>query len=129
MAVVVKWNLYDPTVPEGYTFEVNPNQGGTPPLKKAITYQSTTSPFGKTLIFEGRDQVQEETVSGTLLTQVQLENLQYWFDKRHQVLLTDDLGRQYWIYITSFTPKRERARSHPWKHSYELSYTILDNPA
>lgn len=126
MAAVVKWSFYDGTTT--YTFEINPSDGGSPSRKKSITYKSTAAPDGKTLIFEGRDQPITVSFSGTLLTQAQYDAFETWFDKRQQVRITDDLGRQYWIYIESFDPKRVRARSHPWKHTYSIEATVLDWP-
>ena len=128
MPVVIKWTLYDPIDDEGYTFEINPNESGTPARKKTLTYQNTAAPDGKTLIFQGRDEPQVEQVSGVLLSAEQLAAFDYWMDKEHQVLLTDDLGRQFWIFLSALEPKRVRARSHPYKHNYSLSYTILDWP-
>jgi hypothetical protein len=128
MPVVVKWTLYDPIDEDGYTFEINPNEGGTPSRKKTLTYQATAAPDGKTLMFEGREEPQELQVSGVLLSAEQLAAFNAWMDKHHQVLLTDDLHRQFWIYMTALEPTRQRARSHPYKHQYSLTYTILDWP-
>ncbi len=127
MPVVVKWELFDGS--NTYTFLINPNEGGSPARKKSITYKNTAAPDGKTLVFEGRDEPGTMSFSGILLEQSQYEAFEEWFDKRMQVRITDDLGRQYWIYIESFEPKRVRARSYPWKHSFSISATILDWPA
>lgn len=128
MPVRVPWRFYDPTVPEEWELQVNPNDGGTPANKKTITYQNTSAPDGLTLMFEGRDEVEQLAFSGVLLHQEQLQLFQTWFKKRHQVRLTDDLGRVFWVYITSFEPKRVRSRSHPWKHQYQATATVLDWP-
>lgn len=125
--MVQKWVFYDPIVPESYTFSVNPNEGGTPGRTKKIGQQATAAPDGKTLLFEGRDEVQTIDISGTILTQAQLDAFTAWSDKRHQVRVTDDLGRQYWVYITTFSATRNRRASHPWHHSYQMSMLILDN--
>lgn len=126
--MVVRWSFHDPTIPETYVLEINPNEGGSPEYKKTITYANTSAPDGKTLIFEGRDEVQTISFSGTLLTVTHLTALTNWFQKRHQILVTDDLSRQFWIYITSFSPKRERAAHSPYKHSYTVEATVLDWP-
>lgn len=124
--MVVRWTFYDPTVPETYTFPINPNDGGTPGIAKNITTEVTAAPDGSAIIFEGRPSPQTVTFDGTILDQSHLENLITWFSKEHQVRLTDDLGRQYWVYLTSFTPKRVRAATRPWKHTYSAEATILD---
>lgn len=125
---VIRWTIYDPTSLTTTAFEVNPNEGGTPARKKTLTFQSTSAPGGKTLVFEGRDEPESFEFSGTLLYQSQWTQFNTWFDLRHQVLLTDDLGRQFWIYITEFSATRKRAVSHPWKHEYKVTATVVDWP-
>lgn len=126
--MVVRWTLYDPIDTTTYTMQVNPKEGGSPGRKKNVGYSNTSAPDGKTIMFEGRDDPQTLEWSGTILTEQHLNDLETWFLKRRQVQLTDDLGRQYWIYITEYTPKRERAVHSPWKHSYTMKANILDWP-
>lgn len=122
----MKWKFTDPVDMSEYTFDINPNQGGSPTWKKSIEYQKTAAPDGKVLMFEGQDDPQELTFSGVILEQAQYDAMILWFTKRHAILMTDDLGREFPIYITGFNPTRERAVHYPWKHSYEVNYTILD---
>jgi hypothetical protein len=126
MAAVVKWTFTDPVLSETYTFDVNPNAGGTPPLEKSIQYLNTSAPDGKTLAFEGRSTAQTSSFSGTILEESQYTVFEDWYRKRNQIYMTDDLGRSYTIYITKFEAQRVRARSHPWKHTYTVTYFILD---
>lgn len=131
MPVRIPWRFYDPigvgaSGPITYLLPVNPNDGGSPSFKKTVTYQSTSAPDGKTLVFEGRDEVQTLEFSGVILTEDQYYAFIDWWRKRHQIHITDDLGRQFWAYITSFEPKRVRAQSHPWKHTYSASATVVD---
>lgn len=121
---VVRWTFYDGT--DTYTFEINPDTGGSPAYAKTITSQSTLAPNGKTLVFEGTDQVPKFEFSGTILTEAHFNAFLEWWDKRRQIQVTDDLGRQFWIYLETFTPTRVRAVQHPWKHSYQVSAVILD---
>ena len=125
---VVRWNFYDPATLESYDLEVNPNEGGSPQYRKTITNQSTVAPGGRTLIFEGLDEPFTLEWSGVLLSQSQHETFVDWWDKRHQIQLTDDLERVYMIYITAYEPKRGKAQSHAYKHTYTIRATILDWP-
>lgn len=125
---VVRWRFYDPLVPETYIFDINPNEGGTPAFKKNVAYQNTAAPNGRTLMFEGRDEYQTFSFSGTILIEAHYNAFLYWWQKRHQIHVTDDLGRQFWIYITTFDPKRVRAAHHPWKHTYTCEATVVDWP-
>jgi len=126
MAAVVRWKFDDLTTLATYTFEINPASGGSPSFEKNLVYENTLAPNGHALIYEGQDPVRELTWEGVILTQTHYQTYVDWWDKRHQIKLTDDLGRQYVIYIKSFQPKRERAVHYPWKHSYTVTAVILD---
>lgn len=126
--MVVRWTFYDPTIPETYTFDINPSEGGTPTRRKKIEYQNTAAPDGKVLVFEGRDEPQEFTFTGTILTEAHYTTLVNWFSKRRQIKVTDDLGREHWIYIKSFDATRQRAVHYPWKHSFTIEAVVLDWP-
>jgi hypothetical protein len=126
--MVTRWVFYDPATLTSETFIINAAEGGTPSYTKTINYTNTAAPDGKTLVFEGRDQVQRIEFSGTLLTQAHFEMLQRWWEKRNQIRLTDDLARQFWIVIESFEPKRVRSAVNPWKHEYNIKATIVDWP-
>ena len=88
-----KWVLSDPVTAETYTFEINPNTGGSLTLQKNVTSYTTTADDGQIVLYEGADQPQLVNVGGTLLSQTQYTAMVYWYSKRRQVVLTDDLGR------------------------------------
>lgn len=122
---VVRWQFYDPVTLQTLTFEINPDDGGSPAYAKTITYANTSAPNGAVLIFEGRDQVQKLEWSGTLLTQTHFTAYTTWWAKRYQVQLTDDLGRIFQIVVESFTPTRKRSALYPWKHTYKVVATVV----
>lgn len=125
---MARWTLYDATVPETYEFPINPSEGGTPGISKRIETQVAAAPDGTTILFEGRDEPGRLNLSGTILDQAHLDALTAWSLKRHQVRITDDLGRQYWVYITRFNPTRNRRAHHPWHHSYQMELVVVDVP-
>jgi hypothetical protein len=129
MPVRVPWHFTDPITAEVWTLPVNPAEGGTPKRNKRVDFQSTTAPDGKTIMFEGRDEVRTIELSGTILDQDQLETFQDWYDKRYQIQIEDDLGRTFWVYITSFEADRAWSVNHHWRHRYRMSMTVLDWPA
>lgn len=122
----VRWRFDDPVNLDTYEFHISPNEGGSLQYKKTINYQNTSAPDGKTLVFEGRDEPKTSEFSGVILDREHYEAMVDWFNRRHQIKVTDDLERQFWIYIVEFTPKRERAAHSPWKHSYTCRYVVLD---
>jgi hypothetical protein len=124
---VVRWQFFDPVGSVTYQFELNPNDGGSPSYDKRINYENTSAPDGKTLIFEGRDEVQKLEWSGVILTQAHYDAYVTWWEKRRQIKVTDDFGRQFWIYLTSFKPTRRirGQRVYPWRHDYSITATIV----
>lgn len=129
MADVVRWIFYDPGTAETHVFSINPKSGGSPGYKKTFTFANTAAPDGKTLVFQGRAEVQNLVFEGTILEQADLDAFVTWWQKQNQIVVTDDLGRTFSIIIQEFTPKRERAVHSPWKHSYSCSAVIVDWPA
>lgn len=124
--MVTRWIFEDPTDASTYTVPINPNTGGTPGRRKTMQFTNTAGPNGRVLAFEGREQVQELEISGTILEQAHLDALTTWYEKRYQVAVTDDLGRRYVIYITDFLPTRRRSATYPYKHDFTMRYFILD---
>lgn len=122
----IAWVFYDPVEDETYSFEINPNEGGTPERTKNLTYQATAAPNGRVIAFEGMDAPEEINVSGTLLSQDQFDALNSWYDKRNQIQLTDDLGREFWVYIKSLRLQRVRSINYPWRHSFDITMMVLD---
>ncbi len=126
--MVVKWEFLDPNTSTTVEFEVNPNEGGTPPLKKNVTSHTTVAYGGATILMEGNEPPQDMIFSGITYTHQAYLDMVTMFSKRHQIQITDDLGRTYMVIFTDFVPKRERARSQPWKHSYTFTAVIVDWP-
>lgn len=123
-----RWTFTDQSTNEVYLFPINPNSDGVPQYTKQITSQPTAAPGGRVLIFEGNSNATPGQMTGTLLYEDQYNAFMEWFNKRHQVLVTDDLGRQFSIYIISFEPKRKFSASHPWRHDYTIKYLLVDWP-
>ena len=126
---VVKWFFNDPVSGDNYTFEINPNDGGSASMRKNLVYQNTAAPGGNVLMFEGQDEAQTGEFSGVILSEAQYLKMIEWFNKRYPIQVTDDLGRTDTIYITEFTPQRKRSVNYPYKHEYTVRYTVITNYA
>lgn len=121
----VAWVLFDPIGNETLLLPINPDAGGSPARRRTVTSTATTA--GKMLHFEGEAEPRIFEASGTILAQAHYEALDRWFrDKKHQVRVTDDLGRVFWVLLLTFTPTRVRKASRPWYHNYTLTYVELD---
>lgn len=129
MSGVVRWDFDDPVLDETYVFDVNPSEGGSPKKKKNILSTPTVAPDGVVLQFEGYPDPDLIEWSGTILYESQFNTLYDWWTKKHQIQLTDDLGRQVWIYIVDFKFERRRSSIYPWKHGYSITAHVLDWPS
>lgn len=123
--MVTRWEFYDPIDDETWVLPMNPHESDSPPRKKRITEEVTTSPDGQVVLFEGHDQVQRVGWAGKTHDKDTFDEWNRWFEKRHQIRLTDDLDRVMWIYIEEFTPKRVRSAIYPWKHTFDARVIIL----
>lgn len=124
--MVVRWKFFDPILDDNFEFPINPSDGGLPSYEKNISGEMTTARDGKRILFEGTSQPMDISFSGTLL---EIEDFNWfisWYNKKYQVLLTDDLGNDTWVYLTQFTPKRKRSFQHDWAISYEAKMSIVD---
>ena len=123
----IAWRWEDPTEGTVEFMSINPNDGASPTFAKTLTKETSIAPGaqGQVLIYEGADQASEFSFSGVLLFQEQYEFLQIAWEKRHLVLLTDDLGRIFTIYLESFNPKRVRSKTYPWRHTYDATAVIV----
>lgn len=123
----IAWRWEDPTEGTVEFMSINPNEGASPSFKKTLTKETTTAPGGQgsLLIYEGADEPSEFAFSGVLLFQEQYEFLQIAWSKRHLVLLTDDLGRIFTLYLESFTPRRVRSKTYPWRHTFDATAVIV----
>lgn len=126
MGVRVAWTFYDPVTSEQYAFQVNPNEHTAPNRQKKMSIADTSAPDGRTILFEGRREVQKTSWSGVIISQEQFQEFDVWFEKPYQILLTDDRGQEYWVYLDSWAPTRQRAQNYPWKHEYTMSAYVLD---
>lgn len=122
----IAWVLTDPTDSSSYSFEVNPLNANTPTVEKTITEMASSASSGLPILFEGANKAGKMSISGTLLSQEQFDALNLWNDKRKTILVTDDLGQQWTMYMVRLTMNRVRNTSFPWKHTFNIDYVQVD---
>lgn len=118
----VAWKFYDGT--NTYLLPVNPNAASMPSKKRNLTYQAT--PTGGQITYEGRKTPNVLNFSGDILQESQYNSFRLWFLKRKQVRITDDLGQNFWVYLTSFSPSRQKSREYDWMMTYSAEAFVLD---
>lgn len=126
--MVTRWVFNDyrnqgPT-PYTYTFAINPNEGGSPSIQKNLTILSNVGPTRSAILQEGQNSAPEMTFSGTILTQAHFEAMEFWYDKRVALEITDDLGRMFRGIFSRWEPSRSRRAFNPWFHTYSAAFTV-----
>lgn len=119
----VPWVFKDIAGDDEYEFAVNPVDASFPVVEKRITTQYTAS--GRPVNFEGRSAAGYLSFSGTILYQEHYEIMLDWLDKSTQISVTDDLGRNFWIFLTEFSPTRTYHAAFPWRHEYNASGLLI----
>jgi hypothetical protein len=120
----IPWALYNPLSGQSYNLEINPQTFKIGGKRKAITTEKTTA--GQHIFFEGREAPVSFSFGGVTLTEGQLTTLTTLAEVRSQILVEDDLGHQYWFYITTLNLTRQFKRQSPWFHNYTVDATLLD---
>lgn len=125
--MVVRWRIFDPTTGTEWVFPMNPKSGALPDRQKNLVKQAVAASDSKhVLLFEGSENPRVISWEGTILTEEFYRDMLDWFDKKNQVLLTDDLGQQFWVYLTKFSPKRVNRYNWDWAMTYEVECLVID---
>ena len=119
----VPWVFSDPSTGDEYEFAINPLDASVPDSVRNVTTQYTTG--GIPINFEGRPQPGTMSLSGTILSEDHYNAMVDWTRKTKQINVQDDLGRSYWIYITTFNPTRQYVPEYPWRHEYSMEAVVL----
>jgi hypothetical protein len=132
----IAWTFYDPNLDVTYSLPINPNneqssrsvqksQGFAVAAGRYDDPSATPSSYNNvTLIYEGPDEINRFSFSGTLYDQTQYNNFVYWSEKTNMIHITDDLDRTFEVYIVSFSTERRRSRKFPWKHNYTMETIV-----
>lgn len=118
----VAWRFFDGS--ESYDLPINPLDVTMPFKRKRLSHRATTA--GRQVTFEGKPEVVDMSLSGTIMTEEHYYALRSWVNKRKQIQITDDLGRKFWVYLKTFSPTRKSSQEYPWLMEYTLTGTILD---
>lgn len=125
---VVRWTLWDPVLNTTLTFPINPAEGFLPEREKEFTMEHTAAPNGKFIAFEGPETSISFNFSGVFLEESSYNFMTTWFNKKYQLRLTDDLGKQYWVYLKKFSPKRRKSSNYQWSFEYEAEAVVINWP-
>lgn len=125
--MTVKWTLTDPSgvAPANYTFEINPSHGGIVSFKKLLIYNVYAAADGSLVALEGRQPLVDFQFVGDVLSQAQFTALELWYQKRNRVVVTDDLGQTFNVYIHSLAWTRKPSTNYPWFHSYTCDSKVI----
>lgn len=123
---VVRWRFVDVYEtgfsPFDWTFDINPNDGGSPNVEKNFNIAMSVGPRQGIILQEGSMAPPAVSFSGVILTQEHYETFETWFVKRVVLDLYDDLERQFRGALSSFHPKRVRKPYNFWYHTYDAEF-------
>jgi len=122
---VTRWTLYNPESGQTLTFPRNPLQGVAPRREKKITSQTSSSPDGQPLIFEGPQEVRMAKFSGSIKDEAHYRFMVAWFNLENACRVTNHLGEWMDIYMTVFDPKPKNRHNNPWAADFEAEGIII----
>lgn len=124
---MARWTFTD-TV-DTYVFPVNPSASEAPSLRKRIHRATPTNPpVGFAIRMEGRADVPNGRLSGTVRDQRHYQKLIDWWLNKPVITVTDDLGSTFSIVPTGLTLTPASRRHLPWRATYSFEYQLV-NPA
>lgn len=118
-----RWTIFDPETDETLTLPINPKETLGPPREKKIDGNRSTQ--GNPVIFEGRQPLAFMRTNGALLYQADHDFYDAWFDIPNEVLLTDHLDREMWVYLTKFATTFRNRTVHRWSATHETEALFL----
>lgn len=122
--MVVRWTFTDVWGGASWTFNINPNEGGSPSFEKQLNIATNVGPYRGGIIQEGRMLPPTITFSGVIIEREHYEALEEWFLQRILLDLDDDVGRTFRGVFSQFDPQRARRPYNPWYHTYSAQFTI-----
>lgn len=127
---VTKWVFRDPVADYTYTWEVNPLTMSTPWADKVITEGHTTANDGQPLEWEGAPKMQTLQLSGTLLTQTQLEAFQHFASINRRIWLIDHYQRGWAVSVEELDaePRTKGQAQYPWIHDWKMTLFVWRGP-
>ena len=118
----IAWTFYDGSI--RYELPVNPDSAKMPTKEKKVTIQATAA--GTQIIYEGRKDPKKISFSGVILEEAQYNSFKEWVNTNKQIQITDDLGQKFWVYLTTFSPKRRKSIDYAWLMDYSVEGFVLD---
>lgn len=122
-----RWVLTDAVRSDSYTFNANPNSDQEQ-YQKNLQFEAVLIPGSLPLLYEGHDTPTAMTLSGTLLSQTQWQTFVNFFNRRHQVLLTDDRGYGRFIYISNLQGTRKPSALFKWRMDWQMQAYMIGGP-
>ena len=124
--MAVAWTLDDFSTGSQvtYTFAINPNEFRAPGYDGNLTTQVTTAPNGQVILFQGRKNPGTGSMSGTVRTSTDFDNINTWMSKGYPLTLTDDLGVARDILITRL--EWTRASKHMFKYDWSADFVVIN---
>lgn len=122
--MTVRWRFDDYWGTDTYTLEINPNDGGSPVVTKALAFSANLGPNRMGVVQEGSNAVPTLSFGGSILTKTHYEALELWYNRRVLIQLTDDLGRVFRGIFSGFTPTRTRRAFNPWFHTFTAEFAV-----
>lgn len=122
---VQRWTLYNPSTGITLTFPRNPIEGVLPEYEKNVDLQTTTSPDGQPLMFQGRDKPRTMPFSGSIRDKEHFDFMLAWYRLSVPVTVTDHLGNTFSLYLVRFAPKPKNRHNNPWAANFDAAAVVL----
>jgi hypothetical protein len=131
------WTLYDPITTETYFFPVNPYEdAGSFNIEKSILWRTNSGLHQdglgnvqiSNIVYPGSDVQERFSFVGKTYSLTDYNTLEAWVNKDYELVLTDDLGREFIVVFENIQVQRVRgSKNNRDKLSYTINGIVIEN--
>jgi hypothetical protein len=124
-SISVKW-LWDDGAGHEWIMQYNPDRMTTPVSRKVLTPERTTAGTGQHIIWQGARPAVQWSFNGTVMSQSEYEELEYFYDLNRRFYITDHRNRTFVVTMKSLNATPRKNGNNFWTFDYEVNCLLFE---
>lgn len=122
---VVRFTLTNTATGITQQWPMNPLEGVVPKRSKKVDAQTSSSPSGQPLLFEGRENPRRYPFKGNIRNKAHHDFLIAWYDWKVPAIIRDELDNTFTVYLVDLNITRRNRHNNPWSGTYEAEAIVI----
>jgi hypothetical protein len=106
--------------------QYNPDRMTTPVSRKVLTPERTTAGTGQHIIWQGARPAVQWSFNGTVMSQSEYEELEYFYDLNRRFYITDHRNRTFVVTMKSLNATPRKNGNNFWTFDYEVNCLLFE---